>query len=138
MAIRNLKLGDLNQKCYFYRHNYSINASTGDKQAGLATVKAPAWCNISYVGSPSAGSSEEESNEQRTGKMKIEVTCRFFPNLRFDDYFLYEGSMFQIYSIQIIGKKKAYILRAELRDDQTEALPTGYVYDWLQNVAGLA
>jgi hypothetical protein len=119
------KLGDLKHKLNFYRDVTAVDSSTGEQSLNVQTLKENRWGSIKYIGSPSAGSSEEEINEQRTGKIKIEVVCRFFSGLRFEDWIQHEGARFRIYSIQIFGRNEAYRLRAELRDDDTPKLPTG-------------
>ena len=120
-----LQLGKLQHKVSFYRDAIVVNATTGEQEETLYAVKENRWGSVKYIGSPSAGSSEEEINDQRTGKMKIEVQCRFFSGLRFEDWISFEGGKFRIYSIQTLGRNEGYSLRAELRDDDTNALPTG-------------
>ena len=127
-GLKRLNLGDLNQKVDFYRRSTTLDTNTGAQTLTESEVKANQWANISYVGSPSAGSSEEESNNQRIGKMKIEVVCRYFNGARFEDLIYFNGGRFRIYSIQIMGKNVGYKFRAELRDDDTDGLPTGAQY----------
>lgn len=127
-GLKRLNLGDLNQKIDFVRRSTTINSTTGEQTLTESSIRSGVWANIGYVGSPSAGSSEEESNDQRIGKMKIEVVCRFFTGLRFEDIIEFNTGRFRIYSIQIMGKNAGYKLRAELRDDDTPGLPTGATY----------
>lgn len=122
-----LQLGKLQHKINFYRDAVVIDGTTGEQTDEVQTIKLNRWASIKYIGSPSAGSSEEEINEQRTGKIKIEVVCRFFSGLKFEDWVEYEGGRFRIYSIQTLGRNEGYSLRAELRDDDTPALPTGAI-----------
>ena len=124
-----LQLGKLQHKVSFYRDATVIDALTGEQTNQVQTIKENRWGSVKYIGSPSAGSSEEELNDQRTGKIKIEVVCRFFTGLRFEDWIQYEGGRFRIYSIQTLGRNEGYSLRAELRDDDTPMLPTGAILD---------
>ena len=124
-----LQLGKLQHKVSFYRDAVDIDLQTGSQVPVVQTIKQNRWGSVKYIGSPSAGSSEEEINEQRTGKIKIEVQCRFFSGLRFEDWIEFEGGKFRIYSIQTLGRNEGYSLRAELRDDDTPALPTGAILD---------
>lgn len=121
-------MGQLDQKIHVYQVSQSVDASTGQVSEAEFLLKST-WASIGYVGSPSAGSSEENLNGQRTGKMKIEFVFRYFPNLKFDDIIYYEGGRFEIYSIQIIGRKQGYVVRAEMRDDHTGSSPTGTNYN---------
>ena len=129
-----LQLGKLQHKVSFYRDAIVVNATTGEQEETLYAVKENRWGSVKYIGSPSAGSSEEEINDQRTGKMKIEVQCRFFSGLRFEDWIEFEGGKFRIYSIQTLGRNEGYSLRAELRDDDTDALPTGALMNAFGNL----
>ena len=124
-----LQLGKLQHKVSFYRDATVIDPATGEQTNQVQTIKENRWGSVKYIGSPSAGSSEEELNDQRTGKIKIEVVCRFFTGLRFEDWIQYEGGRFRIYSIQTLGRNEGYSLRAELRDDDTPMLPTGAILD---------
>lgn len=124
-----LQLGKLQHKVSFYRDAVVIDATNGEQVEEVQTIKENRWGSVKYIGSPSAGSSEEEINEQRTGKIKIEVVCRFFSGLKFEDWIQFEGGKFRIYSIQTLGRNEGYSLRAELRDDDTPALPTGAILD---------
>ena len=124
-----LQLGKLQHKVSFYRDATVIDQATGEQTNQVQTIKENRWGSVKYIGSPSAGSSEEELNDQRTGKIKIEVVCRFFSGLRFEDWIQFEGGRFRIYSIQTLGRNEGYSLRAELRDDDTPMLPTGAILD---------
>jgi len=126
MAVkkRHLRAGDLTHKITVQQCSEGIDASTGQLSKTYTNWKN-VWSSIGYVGSLSAGSSEENLNEQRTGKMKVEFTFRFFPNLRFNDRIRFNGGDFEIYSIQIVGRNQAYVVRAEMRDDQSDGSPTG-------------
>jgi head-tail adaptor len=129
MAVRkrHFRAGDLTHKITVQQCNESIDAGTGQLIKGYSPMRTT-WASVGYVGSPSAGSSEEDLNGQRTGKMKIEFMFRFFPNLRFNDRIQFNGGWFEIYSIQIVGRNQAYVVRAELRDDQSNESPTGATY----------
>ena len=124
-----LQLGKLQHKVSFYRDATVIHPQTGEQELEVQTIKENRWGSVKYIGSPSAGSSEEELNDQRTGKIKIEVQCRFFSGLRFEDWIEFEGGRFRIYSIQTLGRNEGYSLRAELRDDDSPMLPTGAILD---------
>lgn len=124
-----LQLGKLQHKVSFYRDATVIHPQTGEQELEVQTIKENRWGSVKYIGSPSAGSSEEELNDQRTGKIKIEVVCRFFSGLRFEDWIEFEGGRFRIYSIQTLGRNEGYSLRAELRDDDSPMLPTGAILD---------
>ena len=121
------RVSDLTEKVDFYEPEEVIDPVTGARSSTDTLKRGNVWSNISYIGSPSAGASEEVVNDQLTGKIKIELICRFFPGVTFEDYIMYNGGRFEIYSIQIIGRRQAYKLRAELRDDNTPGLPTGAV-----------
>lgn len=129
MAVKktHLRAGDLTHKIGIEQCSESISAGTGALIKSYSPLRT-CWASIGYVGSPSAGSSEENLNDQRTGKMKIEFTFRFFPNLRFNDKITFNGGEFEIYSIQIVGRNQAYVVRAEMRDDHTDSSPTGATY----------
>lgn len=129
MAVRkrHFRAGDLRHKITVQQCSESIDASTGQLIKGYTPMRTT-WASVGYVGSPSAGSSEEDLNDQRTGKMKIEFMFRFFPNLRFNDRILFNGGYFEIYSIQIVGRDQAYVVRAEMRDDHSDSSPTGASY----------
>lgn len=122
-----IQLGKLEHKISVYRDQTLIDATNGSKETNVQVVKANRWASVKYIGSPSAGSSEEEINEQRTGKIKIEIVCRWFAGLRFEDWLMHDGGRFRIYSIQTLGRNEGYRLRAELRDDDTPMLPTGAI-----------
>ena len=123
MAKKKERLGNMNEKVDFIRV-YENEGSYSDNVTEVP-LRPNRWCRINYIGSPSAGASEEYINEQPTGKIKIEIITRFFPGLTFRDYVLYYGAKFDIYSIQLIGRREGYRLRAEMRDDNTDILPTG-------------
>ena len=120
-----MRAGLLHNKINVARGTYSVD-QFGHRSRALATIVSGLWCSIKYIGTPSAGASEEETNDQTTGKVKIEITCRYFGigdsgnvGLRFDDVIEHMGGLFDIYSIHVIGRNELYKIRAELRDDQS-------------------
>lgn len=117
-----LKLGKLDTKVTFRNPNITIS-SDGEVVTSSGNASVDRWASIKYVGSPSSGASEEEQNEQRTGKMKIEVVCRYFEPIDFLAEIDMYGATFKVYSIHILGKKEGLKLRAELQDDES-VLPT--------------
>lgn len=108
----------MKNKISFYREVLSID-SNGEKVKNLQIIKQGVSAEFKYIGTPSAGASEEQIQEQRTGKIKAEIRCRYFKNIKFEDLVFFEGGKFRIYSIQYEGRHKAIKLRAELRDDDT-------------------
>lgn len=108
----------MKNKISFYREILTVNAN-GEKTKALTILKLDVSAEFKYIGTPSAGASEEQIQEQRTGKIKAEIRCRYLKNIRFEDLVYFEGGKFRIYSIQYEGRHKAIKLRAELRDDDT-------------------
>jgi SPP1 family predicted phage head-tail adaptor len=118
-----MRAGLLNKKITFLRYAYEANAY-GDRKKTYTSLGSP-WANVRFVGSPSEGASEEVDNNQITGKIKIEVMCRYFDGIRFDDAIKYNDAIYEIYSIQEIGVNEGLRIRAQLRDDlQTVTLST--------------
>jgi hypothetical protein len=120
-----MRAGLLHNQVNIKRGTYSVD-SFGDRTRTLSNIVTGLWCSIKYIGTPSAGASEEETNDQTTGKIKIEVTCRYFGlgdagnvGLKFDDVVEHMGGLFDIYSIHVIGRNELYKIRAELRDDSS-------------------
>jgi hypothetical protein len=124
MAKTRVRLGQLHEKITVYGMTPVVDTNTGAVQMSESVIKQDLPCSVKYIGSPSSGSSEEEQNEQRTGKMKIEFVCRFFDGLNFTDEIDYRGGRFKIYSIHVRGKREWYELRAELQDDES-SVPYG-------------
>tara|TARA_R110002153_G_scaffold273277_2_gene443650 strand:- start:342 stop:2030 length:1689 start_codon:yes stop_codon:yes gene_type:complete len=108
----------MKNKISFYREVSTVNAN-GEKTKQLTILKQNVSAEFKYIGTPSAGASEEQIQEQRTGKIKAEIRCRYIKNIKFEDLVYFEGGKFRIYSIQYEGRHKAIKLRAELRDDDT-------------------
>lgn len=113
-----MRAGLLDQRATFSRYTYQT-----DKYGHRTRVLAPifgyenVYVNVRFVGSPSAGASEEVVDDQVVGKVKIEVMSRYISGIKFDDVIIYNNCEFQIYSIQTIGRKEGMKIRAELRDD---------------------
>lgn len=122
MAKKRVRLGDLHERMTVYNMTQVIDTGSGATLLDETVLKEDLPCSVKYIGSPSSGSSEEEQNEQRTGKMKIEFVCRFFTGLDFKSEISYQGGRFKIYSIHVRGKREWYEIRAELQDDDS-ALP---------------
>lgn len=113
------RIGQLDHKINFRKEFITVD-SNGDKVSTTSTIKNDVWCSIKFVGTPSAGASEERiDDEQVTGKIKIEATCRYFPGVSFQSYFVYENTIFDIYSILVLGKKEWLQVRGQMRDDQS-------------------
>ena len=103
----------------FYRKGTIVD-SVGAVSNTTTVVRENVWAAFKYIGTPSAGASEEEIHSQRTGKIKAEILCRFFAGLKFEDYIYFDGAKFRIYSIQYEGNGKLLKIRAEMRDDDTQ------------------
>tara|TARA_R100000329_G_scaffold137932_1_gene119160 strand:+ start:1743 stop:2135 length:393 start_codon:yes stop_codon:yes gene_type:complete len=119
-----MRAGLLNYRVNFKEPTDVID-EYGDRTTTFTTYEQDVWAAVQFIGSPSAGASEEELDNQTVGKVKIEVKCRFFgtvgslrgPNFR--DVIEFEGADFDIYDIQVIGRRELYKIRAEARDDLT-------------------
>lgn len=113
-----MRAGLLDQRLSVQRYAYETD-KYGHRTRVLSTIFGleNIWVNIKFIGSPSAGASEEVIDDQVVGKVKIEVMSRYISGLRFDDVLLYNDCEFQVYSIQTIGRKEGMRIRAELRDD---------------------
>jgi head-tail adaptor len=113
------RTGQLDHRIDFKREVPYVD-SNGDKATTITSIRDKVWSSIKFVGTPSAGASEERiDDEQITGKIKIEVTCRYFSGVTFQSYFIYENRIFEIYSILVLGKKEWLQVRGQLRDDQS-------------------
>jgi hypothetical protein len=116
MAV--LTPGSMKNKISFYRESMTVNNS-GEKVKTVSIIKRDVGAEFKYIGTPSAGASEERIQEQRTGKIKAEIRCRYFKGVKFEDVIYFEGGKFRIYSIQYEGRHEVLKIRAELRDDDT-------------------
>jgi len=116
MAV--LTPGAMKNKISFYRESMTVNNS-GEKVKTVSIIKRDVGAEFKYIGTPSAGASEERIQEQRTGKIKAEIRCRYFKGVKFEDVIYFEGGKFRIYSIQYEGRHEVLKIRAELRDDDT-------------------
>lgn len=133
MAV--LTPGSMKNKISFYRESLTVGSS-GEKVKTLSLIKRDVGAEFKYIGTPSAGASEEQIQEQRTGKIKAEIRCRYFPGVKFEDVIYFEGGKFRIYSIQYEGRHEVLKIRAELRDDDTyfgmpddyQLLPSSHQY----------
>lgn len=123
MAV--LTPGAMKNKISFYRESMTVN-DAGEKVKTVSIIKRDVGAEFKYIGTPSAGASEERIQEQRTGKIKAEIRCRYFKGIKFEDIVYFEGGKFRIYSIQYEGRHEVLKIRAELRDDDTFfGLPDG-------------
>lgn len=112
--------GALNQKITIVDREYVLNNVSGSKVFDDNSVTARrVWCNVKYIGTPSAGASEDREDLQRTGKVKIEAKMRYREDISHDDVVVFMGGLFDIYSIQERGRDEFTIIRAESRDDDT-------------------
>jgi hypothetical protein len=116
MAV--LTPGAMKNKISFYRESLVVN-DAGEKVKTVSLLKRDVGAEFKYIGTPSAGASEERIQEQRTGKIKAEIRCRYFKGVKFEDVIFFEGGKFRIYSIQYEGRHEVLKIRAELRDDDT-------------------
>ena len=116
MAV--LTPGSMKNRISFYRESFTVS-SGGEKIKVVSLVKQDVGAEFKYIGTPSAGASEDKIQEQRTGKIKAEIRCRYFKGVKFEDLVYFEGGKFRIYSIQYEGRHEVLKLRAELRDDDT-------------------
>lgn len=116
MAV--LTPGAMKNKISFYRESLAVN-NAGEKVKTVSIIKRDVGAEFKYIGTPSAGASEERIQEQRTGKIKAEIRCRYFKGVKFEDVVYFEGGKFRIYSIQYEGRHEVLKIRAELRDDDT-------------------
>lgn len=112
--------GNLNQKITIVDRDYLIDEISGSKEFDDSLIKAKnVWCEVKYIGTPSAGASEDRTDDQRTGKVKIEAKMRFRDDIEHTDVIIYMGGVFDIYSIQERGRNEFIVLRGESRDDDT-------------------
>jgi hypothetical protein len=103
-------------------------------QFEYSIIDSDVWCSVKYIGTPSAGASEDNIEDQRTGKSKIEIEMRYRNDVSHEDIIVYMGGWFEIYSIQEGGRDETTIIRAEMRDDDTFTLSVadGYTEDFYQ------
>jgi len=112
--------GSLNQKISIVDRQSLLDDTNGSKVFNDDTVIAKkVWCNVKYIGTPSAGASEDREELQRTGKVKIEAKMRYREDIKHDDVVVFMGGLFDIYSIQERGRDEFIVIRAESRDDDT-------------------
>lgn len=111
--------GTYDQKISIWRPVSTVNEENGSKEFVPELVIERAWGSVKFIGTPSAGASEDKINDQRTGKIKIEVFMRYVKGVQFDDFIVYRGGHYEIYSIQLTDANSVLVLRAELRDDYT-------------------
>ena len=112
---------------------------SGEKVTEDSLIEANVWCSVKFIGTPSAGASEDNTDDQRTGKSKIEVELRYREDVSHEDYIIYMGGVFEIYSIQESGRDDTILLRGEARDDDgfTIAVADEYTEEfYLANPSG--
>ena len=108
----------------FYKNQFVVDSTYGTSSVS-SELYLSTYCHVKYIGTPSAGASEEFINDQKTGKVKVQVTLRFATGVDFTDSFSMEGAYFNIYSIHIIGRREFLVIRGESRDDQSD-VPGNY------------
>ncbi len=125
-----MKAGELSEKIDIYRPTRSIN-SFGDIDDRYEIWTEGVRGKITHLGTPSAGASEFQDDDQEVGEMKAEFKCRWISDIRFDDVLIWNGGHFNIYSILPIGRREGMRLRARRRDnfilaigDHVETNPT--------------
>jgi hypothetical protein len=108
---------------------------TGSQQIDQGVIAKDVWCDVKYIGTPSAGASEDNVDYQRTGKMKIEARMRYREDITHEDLVFFMGAKFEIYSIQERGRDELLVIRAEMRDDDTFSIAVGdqYTDDFYKN-----
>lgn len=116
--------GDMDVPVKFYKNEFVINSTIGTTSVS-SELYLSTYCHVKYIGTPSAGASEEFLNDQKTGKVKVQITLRFASGVDFTDSFFMEGAHFNIYSIHIIGRREFLVIRGESRDDQSD-VPGNY------------
>ena len=109
--------GELDRKVDFGRAITSEDPDYGRKTIDYIYTNQDVWAKVVFFGTPSAGASEGMMNDQRTGKVKIEVFVRFMTDIKFEDFIIFKNKYYEVYSIQVIGKREYLVLRAEWRDD---------------------
>jgi hypothetical protein len=125
-----MRAGRLSEKIDIYRVTRTIN-SFGDVIDAYAAWKTDVRCQVTHLGTPSAGASEFSDDNQEVGEMKAEFLCRWISDIRFDDVIIWNGGHFNLYSILPIGRREGMRLRARRRDNgnlpitgHTETNPT--------------
>lgn len=109
--------GELDRKVHFGRAITYEDESYGGKDIVYVYTNKDVWAKVVFFGTPSVGASEAMMNDQKTGKVKVEVFVRFMTDIKFEDFIVFKGRYYEIYSIQVIGKREYLVLRAEWRDD---------------------
>lgn len=111
-----MKAGELSEKIDIYRPTRTVN-SFGDVTDSYTLWKEGVRCRITHLGTPSAGASEFQDDDQEVGEMKAEFKCRWISDIRFDDVLVWNGGHFNLYSILPIGRREGVRLRARRRDN---------------------
>ena len=107
----------MDRKINFGRAFNQIDSETGSKSFNFMYTKQSVWAKVDFFGTPSAGASEDVINDQRTGKIKIEVYVRFMTDIKFEDFIVFKNRFYEVYSIQMVGNREFLVIRAEWRDD---------------------
>lgn len=109
--------GQFDRKIDFGRVLTRINEDTGEKSSAFVYTNKNVWAKVDFFGTPSAGASEDMINDQKTGKIKIEVFVRFMTDIQFEDFIVFKNRYYEVYSIQMRGPREYLAIRAEWRDD---------------------
>lgn len=107
----------MDRKVDFGRVFQEIKKDSGSKLSRFMYTKRNVWAKVDFFGTPSAGASEDMINDQKTGKVKIEIYVRFMTDIKFEDFVVFKNRFYEIYSIQMVGNREYLVLRAEWRDD---------------------
>lgn len=116
-----MRAGQLNEKIDIYRPSRTIN-QFGDVIHSYTLWKEGIRCKITALGTPSAGASEFNDDDQEVGEMKSEFVTRWVSGVQFDDVIVWNGGIFNLYSVLPIGRREGMRLRARRRDNDSRPL----------------
>jgi len=114
---KSIGAGQMDRKVSFGRVFTEIDSDTGSKSSRFMYTRSNVWAKVDFFGTPSAGASEDMINDQKTGKIKIEIYVRFFADIKFEDFVVFKDRYYEVYSIQMVNNREYLVLRAEWRDD---------------------
>lgn len=114
---KSIGAGELDRRVHFGRAITYVDPDYGGKDIVYTYTSKDVWAKVVFFGTPSVGASEAVMNDQATGKVKVEVFVRYMTDIKFEDFIVFKGKFYEIYSIQVIGKREFLVLRAEWRDD---------------------
>ena len=112
-----MRAGELNEKITIKRVTRTVNLY-GDTLDSATDWKTDVRCKVMHLGTPSAGASEFNDDNQTVAEMKAEFRCRYISGLRFDDIIVWNGAEFDIYSIIPIGRREGMNVRGRFRDNE--------------------